>query len=160
MQLRTSLPNDGKNEIFPKDSFLILVLSLHTVCVAHTRRCWLIRRFWIPASKDLVGWRLKRQTRGDAEGDIWHYREKHKKLKNIFLRRVNKKRLTGDAGGDIWQYWSCRLSPPSGIRNNVCLTMERHPWRRTKKIPPFSRITTTIYCRLDPGLTVMHDNLN
>ena len=38
--------------------------------------------------------------------------------------------------------------------------MERHPWRRTKKIPPFSRITTTIYCRSDPGLTAMHDKLN
>ena len=29
-----------------------------------------------------------------------------------------------------------------------------------KKIPPFSRITTTIYCRSDPGLTAMHDKLN
>ena len=157
-------PMMERNDIFPKDSFLdeesSFLFSLQFVWHKHAAANLIpdfefqLQRLWL-----VGGWKGRRGGTLKVTSDI--IGRSTKNWKKYFLRKVdNKKADLGDASGDIWQYWSCRLSPPSGIRNNVCLTMERHPWRRTKKIPPFSRITTTIYCRSDPGLTAMHDKLN
>ena len=111
------------------------LFSLHTQFVWHIHAAanlfadfeFQLQRIWL-----VGGWKGRRGGTLKVTSDI--IGRSTKNWKKYFLRKVdNKKADLVDAGGDIWQYWSCRLSPPSGIRNNVCLTMERHPWRRTKK---------------------------
>ena len=114
MQLRTSWPK------FSQKIHSSFLFSLHTQFVWHKHAVanlftdfeFQLQRLWL-----VDGWKGRRGETLKVTSDIIG---RSTKTEKYFLRKENKKMADlGDVGGDIWQYWSCRLSPPSGITNNV-----------------------------------------
>ena len=96
------------------------LFSLHTQFVWHKHAVanlftdfeFQLQRLWL-----VDGWKGRRGETLKVTSDIIG---RSTKTEKYFLRKENKEMADlGDVGGDIWQYWSCRLTLPSGITNNV-----------------------------------------